>query len=180
MIFIINHMNKKQLESIINRTIQRILNEETGKSYENIAHLPKYAQAYIKNIVKRKLDGFHLHSNDASLSEIEFMKDMKWLEDVNFYNHRNLSDITPLGELPKLKHINLVGTAIRDIKALAKCKNLEVVQIDFTNVSDITPLKDLPKLKQIYAGNTKIRDISSIRDKIDAFTLKFYGDVPMF
>ena len=66
----------------------------------------------------------------------------------------NISDLTPLAGLEKLRVLKLHDNEISDISPLAALLNLELLNLERNKVSDFRPLLELPKLQTLYVlGN---------------------------
>lgn len=66
-------------------------------------------------------------------------------------NHA-VTDISPLAKCKDLDYLNLSGTRIDDIGALTALKNLRILILTNTNVSDVVPLAKLPRLQFLELG----------------------------
>ena len=66
----------------------------------------------------------------------------------------NISDLTPLAGLQKLRVLKLHDNYISDVSPLAGLVPLEVLNLERNQVSDFSPLLELPKLQKLYVrGN---------------------------
>jgi len=70
-------------------------------------------------------------------------------------NFTEVSDVSPLAELTKLKQLYLYNTQVSDVRPLAKLSKLEVLDLNGTQVSDVSPLAKLTNLEMLYLRDTK-------------------------
>ncbi|MBM5705967.1 LPXTG cell wall anchor domain-containing protein [Listeria ivanovii] len=108
-------------------------------------------------------------------SGIDTIEGMQYLNNLTFiaFNKDNISDLSPLAGLTKMKHITLGYNKIKDISALANMKDLEYLSIPGNQVSDLSPLSNLTKLNHIELEKNEISDISVLANltNIDYLTL---------
>jgi len=70
-----------------------------------------------------------------------------------------VEDITALADLDGLKFLSLHSTLVRDIGPLAGLPSLEMLDIGETWVADIAPLVELPALRRLDLGHTQLRSL---------------------
>lgn len=58
--------------------------------------------------------------------------------------------------------LNLSGLGLRDIGALAECKELRRLNISDNQITDLSPLLELPLLERLDAANNALRDLRPI------------------
>ena len=110
-----------------------------------------------------------------SLGGIEQCSNIEFLS----MSHQNISDISPISTLYKLKMLLLVQTwEIDDISALANLTNIEYLDIECNNVQDISPLVGLTKLKYLNILENPIGDCSCLCNLIHLEEL-FLGQTPI-
>lgn len=86
------------------------------------------------------------------LTDIEWIKELKNLQVLILADNRNLRDISAIGELKKLKYLELFLTSVGDISPLQNLSELLDVNLIYTPVKDITPLLSCKKLERIWLG----------------------------
>ena len=74
----------------------------------------------------------------------------------------DVSDITPLVNLPALEQLDLTGTPVSDITPLANLSTLKQLTLTDTQISDVTPLANLTALEQLDLAFTAISDIAPL------------------
>jgi hypothetical protein len=77
-------------------------------------------------------------------------------------SHTQVSDLTPLAGLVRLKALNLSHTQVSDLTPLAGLTGLENLWLHYTQVSDITPLAGLVRLKVLYLYHTQVSDLTPL------------------
>lgn len=99
--------------------------------------------------------------------------------DIQFHN---ISDISPLQGLTKLKALGLGGSPVKDISVLAGMKDLDFLSLFSCQASDYTPLKSLTNLNVLYlawstfsdtsvlAGLTNLRELDLVYSQVTDVT----------
>lgn len=106
------------------------------------------------------------------IRSIEWIAPLRNLQVLILADNRHLSDIRPLGELKKLKYVELfLETSLRDISPLANLSELLDVNLCITHVEDLTPLLSCKKLERIWIGNQSQEFITkeSLQAVLEAF-----------
>ena len=106
----------------------------------------------------------------SSLSGLEYCKNLNYL----YMNFQNISDISPLATLTKLKVLSLNQThLIKDISPLTDLTELEDLDISCNLIQDISPLANLTQLKKLdMQYNENIKDISVLKNLIQLEDLR--------
>lgn len=85
---------------------------------------------------------------------------------LDLRNCGKITDITPVGDLKKLKTLKLSGTSVTDLSPLSKLPHLQRLEItNCHNVNDLAPLEDIPHLEDIFLGGCK----NLTEDEIERF-----------
>ncbi|HAZ13381.1 MAG: hypothetical protein A2X86_14845 [Bdellovibrionales bacterium GWA2_49_15] len=98
----------------------------------------------------------------------DFLARLKNLMALNLTG-TNISDLTPLSRLTKMRRLNLAkGTKnqkkITDISPLRDMFFLESLDLSMNDVQDIVPLMNMANIERLdLSGNNRIEDISSLR-----------------
>lgn len=88
-----------------------------------------------------------------NISDLSFLRPLKKLKVVILADNR-ISDIGVLGELPELEYIEMFMNRITDVSPLANLANLHDLNICSNKVSDFTPLCSIKTLERLwYARN---------------------------
>lgn len=76
----------------------------------------------------------------------------------------NITDISPLEDLPELTQVEINDNQVSDISALATLDAPISFQLSGNNISDISPLKDLTSLDTLLLARNSIADIAILSD----------------
>ncbi len=75
---------------------------------------------------------------------------------------KNVTDISFIAKLPKLKYLIIAMTGVSDISALASQTELEYLEFFDCFVSDITPLLNCKKIKCLNCSNNPFTDLDTL------------------
>ena len=90
------------------------------------------------------------------LTSIEFCAYMPKLK-AAILSYNNISDLSPLENCPDLYLLELFCCApLSDLLPLAKCENLEYLNVSMTAVKDVSALYELPKLRLLVGARNEI------------------------
>lgn len=128
--------------------LDEIFQDETDKATYNCDDLAELKFAGRSNVGLRNLDGIQYALN---------------LEVLEIYGNE-VSDISYIANLTKLKELYLDGNNISDISAVAKLTNLVEIDLYENPLSDISPLENLINLKSLELQNLNLIDISPLGD----------------
>lgn len=95
---------------------------------------------------------------DADLAELAFCTDLVYLD---LYGSQ-VSDLSFIEQLPKLRLLCIANNHITDISALSALAELEYLEIYMNAVSDFSPLAGLTKLASLNIARTALGDISAL------------------
>ena len=100
----------------------------------------------------------------VDLTGLEFATNLEWLF---LRNNHQLSDITALSGLTKLRALDLSGNQISDIAALSGLTNLRSLSLYGNRITDITALSGLTNLRTLELGyaqhsGNRITDITAL------------------
>jgi len=101
----------------------------------------------------------YLNLSRCQIKDVGFLKGMQ-IQHLELADSR-VHDFSPISHLPKLKHLNLNQTQIRDIDLLKKLP-LQTLHLNATGISDISPLEGM-KLRVLDLGNTAVADFSILQ-----------------
>ena len=74
-------------------------------------------------------------------------------EELNLSGFNKISDLSIVGEMTNLKHLDFSRTEVADISWAASLKNLEIIRFSTTPVSGLGSLAELENLKEIRANH---------------------------
>ena len=102
---------------------------------------------------------------------------MDWFADVvkvELYGAQ-VTDLSPLSNLPELRRLSLGKMPITDLSPFANLKNLELLYLSDTPVSDLAPLVNLTNLELLFLDNTPVSDITPLSHLTNLRLLSLYG-----
>lgn len=88
-----------------------------------------------------------------AITNLDFLKPLTNLQVLILSDNRGLKDISAIGNLTKLKYLELFMLQITDISALANLSDLLDINLCITRVEDLSPLLSCKKLERIWIGN---------------------------
>ena len=106
-------------------------------------------------------------SSITRLDGIEYFVNLTSLKakDISPVAPQQYTDLKPLGNLNKLRTLDLYNSKIRDITPLGNLKDVNTLWLSYNDINDITSLKKLENLISLkLEGNYGITDITSIKD----------------
>ncbi len=95
---------------------------------------------------------------DADLVEISKLVNVTHLELEN----GQISDLSPLRNMPNLKEIILRGNKITNLSPIENMTQITYLDLSQNQISDITNLQNFNALKKLWLGENQITDISPI------------------
>lgn len=152
---------------------------ETSSQINDIVNIP---DPILKKALNKTIDSNRAANTEITKGELESLKsfniqvlphyeriklvNLQWLQyatnleklvlDPQYRPGGNLSNLSQLENLTKLKELYLGGLNITDLSPLKNLKDLEIIELQYNyNLSDISPLKDLKKLKDIRMERTE-------------------------
>lgn len=103
------------------------------------------------------LENVHLKvffmGENSTITNCEEIGKASEIENLSMNSCDNLSDISALVKLKKLKSLDLSGTEIENIAALRDLTDLFSLDLQGTKISDISPLEDLENLEYLNLGD---------------------------
>lgn len=97
-----------------------------------------------------------------SLDGLENFKNLTELSIDNYGEKGNISNLSPIKGLVKLKYLSLSNQKISDTKDLRKLTQLNSLNLGYNNIVDISGVKNMTLLKDLTLWNNKIKDISAV------------------
>ncbi|MBU1536933.1 hypothetical protein KKF84_16535, partial [Myxococcota bacterium] len=169
--------------------------EEISLSYNNdkkyrkievdvaaIGEMKKLTDIYLYGIQLKNVDVIAKVKKleDVVVSNTE-ITDIKWMTGKTTvvtadFSYTKITDISPLGTLPKLKRVRFNKCeAVTSIAPLAKLENLTSINMEYTKVADLAPLAKMKKLDRLYASYTQVKDLTPLKDVKTLKYLDFNG-----
>ncbi|MBU3130433.1 leucine-rich repeat domain-containing protein [Clostridium tagluense] len=139
------------LKNLINLKELILINDKI-KNLDAITSLTKLEKLSIGNY-RRGRDYWN------TFTDLTPLKNLSKLKELNLASSN--VQLNGLRYLTSLENLNLYfNFSLSDINELSNLKNLHVLNISYTNVNNIKPLANLTKLTDLDIGNSKITDIS--------------------
>lgn len=91
--------------------------------------------------------------------DLNDIKDMRSINDLDLSDNRFIQSIEPLGDLTNLAVLNLAGTGVSDLTPIRNLTGLVELDLAHTEVSDLSPLRYANKLTRLNMNNTRITSI---------------------
>ena len=82
------------------------------------------------------------------------------LTQVDISSNQNIQDLSPIGKLVDLKHLDISGTWVNDLVPLRNLTKLETLICSSTTVGNLEPLKYATSLRVLDCENTRVSDLS--------------------
>ena len=99
-----------------------------------------------------------LEVSDSSITSLTGLEYAANLDELRLARNQ-ISDISPLSGLSKLRTLDLNNNRIPDIALVATIPNLESVDLHDNHFSDLSPLSSLSKLQTLVVRGNHIRDV---------------------
>jgi Leucine-rich repeat (LRR) protein len=100
---------------------------------------------------------------------------LKSLTQLNLFGNPNLSDLSPLQNLTRLRTLVLNSTSVIDLQPINNLRNLIELDLNNTSVVDLTPLRELRNLRALSLSNTPVTDISVLSELPALHTISLNG-----
>jgi hypothetical protein len=88
------------------------------------------------------------------ISNIDMLKDLGNIRQLNLSYCNFIKDLTPLNELVLIETLELRKNMIDNVEALDKMVNLKTLDLSNNRIKDITTLEALSNLELLYLGNS--------------------------
>lgn len=98
--------------------------------------------------------------NDETVKVFRYCTELVALD----LGHQNISDISFLLPLKKLKVIILADNRVKDISVLGELPELEYVELFMNRIEDVSPLKKLTKLRDLNLCSNKVKDFTPLTE----------------
>ena len=115
-----------------------------------------------KTIFKRKLFAGKGTVNLPDSLQLNDIKNITAIEELDLSNNAYIQNIEPLAQLPSLKLLNLSGTNVVDLTPIRNLTELVELDLSNTKIKDLSPLKYANKLVRLNINKTQVLDIAVI------------------
>lgn len=126
--------------------------------------LSRYTDLHILSSIKSKnIKQLYLYPNadNTSINTLDGIENLVNLEEFISNSFVEISDISKLKNLTKLKKISIYKSKVNDISSLKELENLEYLDISNSSITSLKPLENLKKLQYLNLQNNCIYDTSS-------------------
>lgn len=93
---------------------------------------------------------------------VKGISNLRNLEYLSFFENK-LTSVEELGNLPKLKTLDLTGNKISSIKGLEKLKSLESLDLASNNLTSVEELQHLKKLESLDLSDNRLTSIGFLK-----------------
>ena len=100
------------------------------------------------------------HSKTETIN-LEVLRSLNNLEKIGAYG-RNISDLSPLSDLLRLKELYLMQNNITDISPLKELEHIRFLRLDGNQIIDISVLSHLKKVEKLGLDANQISDVTPI------------------
>ena len=101
------------------------------------------------------------------LAEIKEAKESGSTELILWTGVNQISDLSPLKGLTKLKLLKLDDNQISDLSPLKGLTDLKSLSLINNKITDLSPLKGLTNLKELWLSDNEISDLSPLKGLTD-------------
>jgi Leucine-rich repeat (LRR) protein len=92
-------------------------------------------------------------NEDGSLvTSLEGIQYLSNLEELYLWGPSGISDLTPVGQLRRLRWMGLNDAAITDLSPLASVRSLEEFDVRHNDLTDLSPLASLPNFRRLWVS----------------------------
>lgn len=104
-------------------------------------------------------DIFRQRLNITDSVDINAIKDMMALNELDLSENKFIQNIEPLSRLTNLKLLDLSGTDVSDLTPIRNLTELVELNLERSSVFDLSPLRYASKLERLNINRTEIRSI---------------------
>lgn len=143
--------------------------------------------------IKAIMEMFNMRSSECVNANYELIR----MRQLSFYQHADLSDMSPLIGLHTLEEIDLKNqkvssldfilgiddlqklildaNPITDLSPLLQHRNLKELSVQNMGLSDLKIISELPRLRVLHLAGNRIKDFSALKERMDKGILKVTG-----
>ena len=102
----------------------------------------------------------------GEFSDISYLSNLYWLNSLSIFENQNLSDISPLANLPCLEELICRNCSISDIRALLPLKNLRTLNLESNPIDPVMMCEVMPQVRMNnrYLYDVNIDHLSNLID----------------
>ena len=130
-----------------------------NKGVQDLAGLEFATNLTRLDLGSEKVNGKYVNSNEISdLSPLSNLTRLRFLS----LHSNSISDVSPLSGLTRLITLSLHHNSISDVSPLSGLTNLTMLNLYDNSISDVSPLSDLTRLKVLMLSKNSISDVSPL------------------
>ncbi len=98
---------------------------------------------------------------EKRIESLEGLQHAKNLTTLNL-NYNNISDLTPIAGLTKLKSLEVANNKLRSVEALAGLTELTTLDVSENKLANLKGIEKMSKLERLVANDNRISDLSAL------------------
>lgn len=122
----------------------------------------------------RKLD---FSWNRLTTENLAMIGELTHLQHLNLTG-TGIDDVSALASLSALRHLNISNTRVGDISPLANCLDLQYSNLAKTEVAGVNEVAAMASLQELYLSESRVDDLSPLSGAIDLRKLSIRGLSP--
>ena len=152
-------LDHRKIETAINLTLRQKIH--SGQSQPpGMRSVPRRAWPKLKNGDVLQLT--ELDVGGKEISDISPLSELPQLKSL-FLTDNQITDLSPLAGHTQLLSLTLDGNEqLRDLAPLTKMENLRLLYLDRNHVADLSPLAGLTKLKYLYLRDNQVDNLKPL------------------
>ncbi|UVM74362.1 NACHT domain-containing protein [Pseudomonas alvandae] len=160
-----------------NRSLQAkfVRNLEDVYFPERVRILIIHGSSFLEtSVFERFINVKYLHVKGVELSDVSFLHQLKRLKVLQLCS-LGIKDVNPVASLTELTHLEFHDLAINDLQAISKLKLLSTLELHELKVSDLSPLADLKALVYLSIKDLDVNDVRPLASLKSLNTLYLNG-----
>ena len=103
----------------------------------------------------------NLANPQSNISDLSPLADLTKLRVIDF-RAGGVQDLSPLKNLVGLEELRLPRGSVSDISVVENFKGLKILGLLVHQISDLSPLRNVPSLEELYLSNNQISDLGPL------------------
>lgn len=96
--------------------------------------------------------------NESSISSLDEIDRLTRLESLDLSGCRNMTSLDGVERFPSLDYISIASSEVTDLTPLTELKKLRCLEASYAPLEDFTPLENCPRLDSLYLNRT-LKDV---------------------
>lgn len=157
--------------AVINNTIPRYIEVNYDPAAQNLKIVSIYTHEFDESAMLKNWWSqlsyewqqiFRVRLNLTDSVQLNDIRDMMALQDLDLSNNRIIQTIEPLSRLTGLRTLDLSGTNISDLGPMRNLTELTSLNLAKTPVEDLSSLRYSDKLQDLNLSHTQVYDLSVV------------------